>query len=100
MASYDDTDNIRIFHIGVWGFLITAIIVLYTQGLYEWFHWRLVEANTHEQQLPIELLEKQEKDLNSYVPLDPEKGRYGIPIDKAMQETLKEYQPEETSPSA
>ncbi|MEZ6044976.1 MAG: hypothetical protein R3C11_05225 [Planctomycetaceae bacterium] len=35
-------------------------------------------------------LEKQQHDLDNYVPLDPAKGRYGTPINKAMEETLQE----------
>ncbi|MCA9041743.1 MAG: hypothetical protein KDA65_15425 [Planctomycetaceae bacterium] len=90
MAIYDDTDNTRILHIGVWGFLITAVIVLYAVGLFDWFHGKLVAAGTFEETKSIEILDKQKKDLNNYVPIDPEKGRYGIPIEKAMEETLEE----------
>ena len=99
MAAYDDTDNTRIFHIGVWGFMITALVALYAQGLYQWFHKRLVDSRTVEQTSVIKEIERQEKDLNNYVPLDLEKGRYGIPIEKAMQETLEELksQPEPTA---
>ncbi|QDU80801.1 hypothetical protein Pla110_25360 [Polystyrenella longa] len=94
MAAYDDTDNTRILHVGVWGFLITFLFVLYANGFYQWFHHRLVEQNTFEFTDSIEILDEQNYELDNFVPLDPEKGRYGLPIQEAMEETIIELKQE------
>lgn len=90
MAHYDDTADSKVFLIGIVGFLSTALVVLFAQGFYYWLMDSYKVSRTVENQVPLVELEKQQAALNNYVLLDPAKKRYGIPIDKAIEETLSE----------
>ena len=100
MAKYDDVDNSRVFTIGLLGFLTTGLVVLVAQGMYDWMSCQLRENRTVEIQSSIDEINKQRKDLDSYILIDKAKKRYGVPIDKAMEETLKELKAAKTPATA
>jgi len=94
MAYYDDLNNKKIVAIGVWGFLITFVIVILLQAAYYQQKYVNDERKASEYPQTVEMLEKQQQELEGYKWIDKDKGVIAIPIEKAKEEVVKELQQE------
>lgn len=86
MKKTDDVNTPMIALIGILGavllFVLTVGLQAWIQGYQEGEHYRKV-VEPPDQQLS-ELDSKQLQDINTYRVIDPKKGIYAIPIDRAM----------------
>lgn len=92
MAYYDDLNNKKIVAIGVWGSLITFVIVILLQAAYYQQTYINDVRKASEYPQTVEMLEKQEQELEGYKWIDKDKGIIAIPIEKAKEEVIKELQ--------
>lgn len=102
MAAYDDLDVKRIFVVGIFSIVITAVTALAVQVLYfamvQWQDAETKAASNYARQQSI--LAQQEAEISNYG-VDAENGNIVIPIDDAIQlmvnETSESDSPEESS---
>ena len=86
MAAYDDLDVKRIFSVGVFSIVVTAVTALAVQVLYfallQWQDAETKAASNYGRQNRI--LEEQQAEISSYG-VDAETGNIVIPIDEAIR---------------
>ncbi len=86
MAAYDDLDVKRIFAVGVFSVVVTAVTALAVQVLYfalvRWQEVDTQKASNYDRQNNI--LKEQEVEISSYR-IDGETGNIAIPVDAAIE---------------
>lgn len=90
MARYDDVDNKQLFAyiaIFVLGTIITICFVAFLFHYMEDNELRRTMQDTEYTQYN-QVLEEQSARLSDYVVVDPKEGRFGIPIEKAIEAAI------------
>ena len=86
MAAYDDLNTKRIFTVGILSVVVTAVTALAVQVIYysllQWQHQYVMENSDYRRQ--NENLDAQMAEVSSYG-VDPDTGKYTIPIEKSME---------------
>mgnify|MGYP003343479263 CR=1 FL=1 len=86
MAAYDDLDVKRIFAVGVFSVVVTAVTALAVQVLYfalvRWQETETRNASNYDRQNRI--LKEQQAEISSYG-VDAETGNIVIPVDAAIE---------------
>ncbi|QDV70368.1 hypothetical protein Poly24_40890 [Rosistilla carotiformis] len=92
MAQYDDLDNKQIFAYSAIFVVGTVITIMFVAIIFHWMdegELRRKMLNTEYTQFNQVLIEQTES-LNEYVVVDPVTGRFGIPIENAIEAALKD----------
>jgi hypothetical protein len=91
MAAYDDLDVKRIFAVGIFSIVVTAVTALAVQVLYyalvQWQDAETKAASNYERQNSI--LEAQQAEISNYG-VDSETGNIVIPVDEAIRLMVSE----------
>lgn len=92
MAQYDDLDNKQIFAYSAIFVVGTVITILFVSIVFHWMDEGELERkmlNTEYTQFN-QILDEQTESLNEFVVVDPVTGRFGIPIENAIESALKQ----------
>ncbi len=86
MASYDDLNTKRIFTVGIFSVVVTAVTALAVQVVYyallQWQNEHVIESSDYRRQNKV--LATQAAEVSSYG-VDPDTGNYTIPVEKSME---------------
>lgn len=82
-----DISAVRVMAFGILGVLLMVIIIVVIAGIFTKTSEKLVEEMVLKPQSVAirELRAREAEELNSYKLLDPQKGVYRIPIDRAIE---------------
>ncbi|MEM8669898.1 MAG: hypothetical protein AAGG48_20395 [Planctomycetota bacterium] len=98
MAAYDDLDVKRIFAVGIFSIVITAVTALAVQVLYfalvKWQDAETKAASNYGRQNRI--LADQQEEISNYG-IDAETGNIVIPIEEAIRLMANESETQETT---
>ncbi|QGJ72047.1 Hypothetical protein PBC10988_37620 [Planctomycetales bacterium 10988] len=94
MAKYDDLNIPLITTIGLLSTILTFVIIVLVQVAY--YNFEAIESERKKTGVPFsqDLIAAQQSKINQYGWLDKKAGKASIPIDRAMDLVVKEYQNE------